>query len=237
MADERTEKQKVQEITDKLEEGLKELFESEKYKTYLSTMSKFHNYSFNNTLLIAMQKPEFCGLTLKDIDMQNKTINVDHQLQYVGNKGKYIEKTKTDAGTRVLPMSEEVYEVMKRVLVNRKKPKIEICIDGYTGFLFLDKRGMPMMPYQWEKRFQRSVEKYNKIYRVQLPKITPHVCRHTFCTNMAKRGISVETLKYLMGHTDISVTLNVYTHLKLEDAEKEIKRLENVEKELKRCAR
>ena len=58
MADERTEKQKVQEITDKLEEGLKELFESEKYKTYLSTMSKFHNYSFNNTLLIAIQKPE-----------------------------------------------------------------------------------------------------------------------------------------------------------------------------------
>lgn len=58
MADERTEKQKVQEITDKLEEGLKELFESEKYKTYLSTMSKFHNYSFNNTLLIAMKKPE-----------------------------------------------------------------------------------------------------------------------------------------------------------------------------------
>ena len=58
MADERTEKQKVKEITDKLEEGLKELFESEKYKSYLSTMSKFHNYSFNNTLLIAMQKPE-----------------------------------------------------------------------------------------------------------------------------------------------------------------------------------
>ena len=58
MADERTEKQKVKEITDKLEEGLKELFESEKYKTYLSTMSKFHNYSFNNTMLIAMQKPD-----------------------------------------------------------------------------------------------------------------------------------------------------------------------------------
>ena len=58
MADERTEKQKVLEITEKLEQGLKELFESEKYKSYLSTMSKFHNYSFNNTLLIAMQKPD-----------------------------------------------------------------------------------------------------------------------------------------------------------------------------------
>ena len=58
MADARTEKQKVKEITDKLEEGLKELFESEKYQNYLSTMSKFHNYSVNNTLLIALQRPD-----------------------------------------------------------------------------------------------------------------------------------------------------------------------------------
>lgn len=179
---------------------------------------------------------EFCGLTIKDIDLEKKTINVDHQLQYVGNKGKYIEKTKTEAGTRVLPMSDDVYEAFKRVISSRKKPKVEEMIDGYTGFLFLDNRGKPMMPYQWEKKFQHSVEKYNKIYRVQLPKITPHVCRHTYCTNMAKRQISVETLKYLMGHTDISVTSNVYTHLKLEDAQKELERLEKAESELKKYA-
>lgn len=58
MVNESLERQKVKEITDKLEEGLKELFESEKYKAYLSSMSKFHNYSVNNMLLIAMQKPE-----------------------------------------------------------------------------------------------------------------------------------------------------------------------------------
>ena len=58
MAESKTEKQKVQEITEKLEQGIKELFESEKYKTYLNTMSKFQNYSFNNTMLIAMQKPD-----------------------------------------------------------------------------------------------------------------------------------------------------------------------------------
>ena len=50
--------QQVHEITDKLEQGIKELFESERFKEYLRTMSKFYNYSFNNTLLIAMQKPE-----------------------------------------------------------------------------------------------------------------------------------------------------------------------------------
>ena len=62
-------------------------------------------------------------------------------------------------------------------------------------------------------------------------------CRHTFCTNAAKRGISVETLKYLMGHTDISVTSNMYTHLKLEDAQREMERLERIEKEMKKCAK
>ena len=50
--------QQVREITDKLERGIKELFESERFKEYLRTMSKFYNYSFNNTLLIAMQKPD-----------------------------------------------------------------------------------------------------------------------------------------------------------------------------------
>lgn len=149
---------------------------------------------------------------------------------------KYIEKTKTEAGTRVLPMSDDVYEAFKRVISGREKPKVEEMIDGYTGFLFLDNRGKPMMPYQWEKKFQHSVAKYNKIYRLQLPKITPHVCRHTYCTNMAKRQISVETLKYLMGHTDISVTSNVYTHLKLGDAQRELERLEKAEAELKKAS-
>lgn len=59
-----------------------------------------------------------------------------------------------------------------------------------------------------------------------MPKITPHVCRHTYCTQMAKSGISPKTLQYLMGHTDISVTLNVYTHVKFEDAEKEIEKMQ-----------
>ena len=168
---------------------------------------------------------ELCGLTIRDIDLQERTINVYKQLQYTGGKKAYIEQTKTDAGTRVLPMSDEVYEAFKRVISGRKKPRVEQMIDGVSGFLFLDKKGKPMVAYHWEKKFQHSVEKYNKIYKVELPKITPHVCRHTYCTNMAKSGISVKTLQYLMGHSDISVTMNVYTHLKLVDAQDELEKL------------
>ena len=76
-----------------------------------------------------------------------------------------------------------------------------------------------------EKYFQHVVEKYNSIYKVQLPKITPHVCRHTFCSNMAKSGMNPKTLQYIMGHADIGVTLNTYTHLSFEDAREEMTRL------------
>lgn len=169
---------------------------------------------------------ELCGLTLNDINMEERTIDVNHQLQTTGNKGKYIEKTKTDAGTRVLPMTEEVYQAFQRVIANRKTPKVEQMIDGYSGFLFLDNRGKAMVSYQWEKRFQHAIEKHNKIYKAELPKITPHICRHTYCTNMAKRMISPKTLQYLMGHSSIEVTMNVYTHLGLLDAKKEVDRIE-----------
>ena len=167
---------------------------------------------------------ELSGLTLRDIDMKERTIN--HQLQTTGHKGKYIEETKTNAGTRILPMTEEVYEAFQRVLENRKAPKVEQIIDGYSGFLFLDRRGKAMVSYQWEKRFQRAVEKHNKENKRKLPKITPHICRHTYCTNMAKSGISPKTLQYLMGHSSIEVTMNVYTHLGLVDAKREVDRLE-----------
>ena len=92
----------------------------------------------------------------------------------------------------------------------------------------LDKNDpMPMVALHWEKYMQHVVAKYNKIYRVQLPKITPHVCRHTFCSNMAKSGMSPKTLQYIMGHSDISVTLNTYTHVQFDDAKEELLRVSN----------
>ena len=136
------------------------------------------------------------------------------------------EKTKTENGIREIPMNSEVMEAFKRIIKNRPKPKIEPIVDGYSGFLFLNKNGKPKVALHWKKYFQLSVEKYNSIYRVQLPKITPHVCRYTFCTNMAKSGMNPKVLQYIMGHGDISVTLDTYTHIKAEDAIAEMERLD-----------
>ena len=172
---------------------------------------------------------EFVGLTLADLDMKNRTITVDHQLQRTSKMEYVIEATKTTSGTRVLPMTDDVYACFERIIANRKAPKVEPIIGGKWGFLYLDKNGMPMVALHWEHYFKHICQKYNSIYKVQMPKVTPHVCRHTYCSNMAKSGMNPKTLQYLMGHSDIGVTLNTYTHIGFDDAQKELKRVVNAE--------
>lgn len=116
MADAKTEKQKVQEITEKLEQGIKELFESGKYKTYLNTMSKFHNYSFNNTMLIAMQKPD--ATLVAGFKAWQK--NFDRHVK------------KGEKGIRILaPAPYKIKEEQEK-------------LNLVTGEIMLDKNGMPI---------------------------------------------------------------------------------------------
>ena len=90
---------------------------------------------------------EYVGLTLNDIDMQNRKINVNHQLQRKRNMEYVIEDTKTTSGTREIPMSDEVYACFQRIISNRKKVKTEPMIDGKCGFLYLDKNGVTLNTY------------------------------------------------------------------------------------------
>ena len=175
-----------------------------------------------------MRISEFCGLTLKDIDLKNRIVNIDHQLQRTSDMQYVIESTKTNAGTRKLPITEEVAKCFQAIIEDREPQQREKMIDGYAGFLFYDKDNNPLVAMHWEHRFNHMVQRYNDIYRIQIPNITPHVCRHTYCSNMAKSGMNPKTLQYLMGHSDIGVTLNTYTHLGLEDAEDELKRMEDL---------
>ena len=173
-----------------------------------------------------MRISEFCGLTIGDIDLEQNVVNIDHQLQRGSDMRYSIQPTKTNAGTRRIPITEDVAECFKAILEDREKPRVEKMVDGYSGFLFLDDYGMPLVAMHWEHRFKHMVNRYSEIFRIQLPSITPHVCRHTYCSNMAKSGMNPKTLQYLMGHSEIGVTLNTYTHLGLEDAVDELKKLE-----------
>lgn len=173
-----------------------------------------------------MRISEFCGITLSDLDMKERKIYIDKQLQRTRDGEYIIADTKTTYGERYLPMQEEVYQCFKRLISRRRKSKVEPMVDGVGGFLVLDQNGMPYLALHWEKRFEYALGKYNRTFKEELPTITPHICRHTYCTNMAKSGISPKSLQYLMGHADIATTLGYYTHYKFDDVEKEVRELE-----------
>lgn len=168
---------------------------------------------------------EFCALTIRDIDLKNKKILVTKQLQRTRDMRYVIDETKTDAGYRTIPVSDDVIQCFKNIIDNRPKPKVEPMIGSSIGFLFLDKNNMPMVALHWEHYFKRMVNKYNSIYKVQMPPITPHVCRHTYCSHCAGAGMNPKTLQYLMGHADISVTLNTYTHVDMNNVVEDVKKL------------
>ena len=176
---------------------------------------------FNTGLRIS----EFCGLTISDVDFDSQRINVERQLIRT-SEGKYIiENPKTQSGVRSIPMTAEVEAAFQRIIASRKRAKHEPIIGGCVGFLFLDKNGMPRLALHWEKVMQRIRAKYTSEKLRPLPRITPHVCRHTFCTNMSRLGMNPKMLQYIMGHADVGVTLNTYTHVRYEDAEREMKRI------------
>lgn len=169
---------------------------------------------------------EFCGLTSKDLDFNDRKINVDHQLVRERNGKYYVEKTKTQAGCRFIPMTNEVFQSLKRIIENRPKLKIEPFVDGYTGFILVDKNGNPKIALHIENEIRWSLEKYKKLFPNKPPIIvTPHVLRHTFCTNMINAGMEAKKLQYLMGHSDVSTTLNIYTHMEYEKASEQMLRI------------
>lgn len=212
--------------------------DEKRFLEFIKTDPHYHIYYEGIYILFktGMRISEFCGLTLRDIDFKKHCIRIDHQLNKKGESGYYIQEPKTENGIRVIPMSPEVEECFRTIIANRKPPHKEPVIDGKKGFLFFDKNGSVIYSLHWEHYFKHIRDKYNATHRKKLPLITPHICRHTYCSNMAKSGMNPKTLQYLMGHSDISVTLNIYTHVRYEDAVAECKRL-RINKSKKQCAR
>lgn len=126
--------QQVREITDRLEQGIKELFESERFKEYLRTMSKFYNYSFNNTLLIAMQKPEatlIAGYTAWQRNFDRHVMKGEKGIRILAPapyKAK-VEKEKIDPKTQKPMLDKDGKPITETVEVMRPAFKVVSVFD------------------------------------------------------------------------------------------------------------
>lgn len=168
---------------------------------------------------------EFCGLTIQDIHFDEMYIDVNKQLLlYMGNTYHAVPP-KTNSGVRRVPMTTDVAGALRAIIEKRKVCETEMVIDGYSGFIMLARTGKPFVAIRWDALFDSISKKYNELHKKDPLKVTPHICRHTFCTKMVRAGINPKMLQYIMGHGDISVTYNTYTHISPEDARDEMLRV------------
>lgn len=179
--------------------------------------SKYYD-GFYVLLNTGLRISEFCGLTKNDVDYKNHCIHVRGQLVRFSDMVYRYEPTKTAKGIRDIPMTSEVAQCFKNMWKNRRNRELDMVVDGKTGFFNYDQEGKPMLALHWENYCKRIVMKYNETYKAQLPNITPHVLRHTFCSKMARKGMNPKNLQYIMGHSEIAVTMDTYTHMGFEDA-------------------
>lgn len=176
----------------------------------------------------AVRAGELIGLTWDDIDLANREVTIDHQLVYknYGDGYKFhLKEPKTDAGVRTIPMTSTV----KKAFLKQREYQMMIGIDrtveveGRKGFIFTTKNGTPIMPNALNNVLYNIVNAYNREElkaaqkqrrkEILMPSISAHTLRHTGCTRMAESGFDPKVLQYIMGHSNIAVTMEVYNHI------------------------
>lgn len=168
---------------------------------------------------------EIVGLRWCDCDFEQGNISINHNLVYrQSDEGKcafHVTTPKTSAGIRTVPM---LKDVRKALLQEKKKQMAEgfndTEIDGYTGFIFTNKVGYIHNPQTINRAIKRIIRDHNNEEKeiAKLEKREPilirdfsvHSLRHTFCTRFCENETNLKVIQEIMGHSDISTTMNIY---------------------------
>ena len=166
---------------------------------------------------------EILALTFADLDFESDIISVNHSISYRpqedGKCRHRISTPKTEKGTREIPMIPEVKDALLRIKEEQElNGKCESVVDGYSGFVFMNRDRKVMMFSSVNKAIDRIVKEYNKQATendavnnpVLLTHFTAHSFRHTFCTRLFEKTQDFKAIQELMGHADVQTTMNIY---------------------------
>ncbi len=218
--------------------------QQEAFINYVKNHSRYRHWLPLFTFLFGTgcRISEALGLTWRDIDFENETISINHTLCYFPDehtgKIKYkVQTPKSAAGIREIPMFKDVRKALReeycrQMMVGFNKS----VIDGYSGFIFTNKDGYAYAPKNIIAAIDRIVNSYNNAEMkaadfdersaVLLPRFTPHVIRHTFCTRMCENESNLKVIQEVMGHGSITITMDVYADVTAESKQKSFMNLE-----------
>lgn len=182
-----------------------------------------------------MRISEMAGLRWQDINYKNRELSVDHGIIYCNrthNKKASLKATppKTAAGYRKIPLKKKAFTLLEQEKEYQSSENI-VCksvVDGYTDFVFLTREGTPITQAPVNRALERIVQAFNDsdIHNKQgkiviLPKLTTHSFRHTFANILCEENVNLKVMQMLLGQSDISTTLDIYTRVNEEFVRRE----------------
>lgn len=188
-----------------------------------------------------MTGAECLGLRWEDLDFENRTIDVNHNLVHrrVDEEGGtlHINTPKTKAGCRTVPMIQQVYDAfLEEYQLQQLTGFCTQEVEGYSGFVFASSNGTVTLPVEVNRAIHSLIDDYNEEEKANarkegrnaliLPRISAHHLRHTFCTRLCETETNVKVIQTIMGHKDIQTTLDIYADC-TEEKKKEV--IHNIE--------
>ena len=194
---------------------------------------------------------EATGLRWQDIDLEEGTISVNHTLVYYNKTSKRemknpnctfaINTPKTKAGCRIVPISDSVREALtlEKEYQDEVGIRSQVVVDGYRDFIFVNRFGNVQHQGTLNKALSRIIRDCNqKVLAkshskepVLLPKFSCHTFRHTFTTRLVESNINIKVIQEILGHADITTTLNIYTDITKSMRDREFKTFEDFMKQ------
>lgn len=179
---------------------------------------------------------EVIGLTWNDIDFDKEILSINHQIIYKkiikeGITKHYVDKPKNRT-SRTIPLQKDIIAILSKYKMQTyfmsKSNSYEV--DGYSNFIFLNNEMKLYTPNTLTRTFHNIRDSYNKTHDendgdIVLPDFSAHTFRHTFCTRMAENGMDIKVLQEIMGHKNITVTMQVYNHVLEDRTQAEVERV------------
>lgn len=212
--------------------------EQNAFTSFLGNSRQYNHWNpiFTVMLGTGLRVGEVTGLRWEDLDFENGTISVNHTLVYYNHSknGCYfsVNTPKTKAGRRTVPMLDHVREAFLQEKKNQEEQGIscQVRVDGYTDFVFINRFGNVQHQGTLNKALRRIMRDCNqeilekadgKKDVVLLPRFSCHTLRHTFTTRLCESGINIKVIQDVLGHADISTTMNIYADVTRDLKERE----------------